>query len=200
MNSKKKFIEIPDEAIIRDSSKTDIYYDNKIYIGHNGRDGLLNQGLTNYPVQGSHSFKDGQEVVEGKDYTTIWNGSIGDKSGRVAIPLPTPAPVETGRMNKQQVKDYFDAVGKMGFKMPVAELPKEAEGKDCEHGYRGSCCCNCKNQIKLMCHPWNKDFGKGSISEQCGWVCTMQFSDGSNKGQGVFFFFFHGMCEMHCKR
>ena len=48
-----------------------------------------------------------------------------------------------------------------------------------------------------MCHPWNESFGKGSISEQCGWVCAMQFDDGSNKGMNVFFDFGHGLCEMY---
>lgn len=36
--------------------------------------------------------------------------------------------------------------------------------------YNGECCCNCKNQIKLMKHPWNSGFGKGSIREQLGYV------------------------------
>ena len=71
----------------------------------------------------------------------------------------------------------------------------------CEHGWHsGECCCNCAKQLKLMKHPWNKEFGKGSITEQCGWVCTMQFDDSSNKGEAVFYDFEHGMCEMYQRR
>jgi hypothetical protein len=67
----------------------------------------------------------------------------------------------------------------------------------CDKGWHdGSCCCNCKNQLKLMCHPWNKEFGKGSISEQCGWVCTVRF-DADDKNEAIFFDKEHGMCKMH---
>lgn len=59
------------------------------------------------------------------------------------------------------------------------------------------CCCTCESQIKLMCHPWNESFGKGPITEQCGWVCAMEFEDGSNKGINMFFDFGHGLCEMY---
>jgi hypothetical protein len=59
----------------------------------------------------------------------------------------------------------------------------------------GDCCCNCKFQKKLMCHPsngnnkeygWLEDkikFGKGSISTQCGYMCTLQHPDKSNKDE-----------------
>ena len=69
------------------------------------------------------------------------------------------------------------------------------------------CCCNCKYQKKLMCHPWNgnnvaygfvKDkiqFGKGSISTQCGWVCTVDINEKNDSA--IFYDFEHGMCEMH---
>lgn len=63
----------------------------------------------------------------------------------------------------------------------------------------GSCCCNCKHQKKLMCHPWNKGFGEGSISKQCGWVCDVMYEDESNKGEYIFYSFEHGMCELHTK-
>ena len=58
------------------------------------------------------------------------------------------------------------------------ENKTESSEEKCEHGwYDGSCCCNCIHQLKLMKHPWNKEFGKGSIMESCGWVCTQTFED-----------------------
>lgn len=56
----------------------------------------------------------------------------------------------------------------------------------------GGCCCNCKNQLTLTSHPWNKDFGKGSILEVCGYACTA-----IQKNAAVFFESKHGYCEMH---
>jgi hypothetical protein len=77
----------------------------------------------------------------------------------------------------------------------------DSSEKKCEHGWHdGSCCCNCIHQLKLMKHPWNKEFGKGSIMESCGWVCTQTFEDGSNRGMGIYFDFEHGMCEMHHRK
>ena len=64
----------------------------------------------------------------------------------------------------------------------------------------GQCCCTCKHQIKLMCHPWNKKFGKGQISKPCGWVCIGIFEDESNKGMGIFSDREHGLCELFLKR
>lgn len=67
--------------------------------------------------------------------------------------------------------------------------------------HNGTCCCNCIHHKKLMCHPWNISFGKGSASEQFGWVCDVfavpelledgeepvyQFQDRS-----------HSICELH---
>lgn len=72
----------------------------------------------------------------------------------------------------------------------------------------GRCCCNCKHKIKLMCHPSNGDnksfgwiddkikFGKGSILEQCGWVCKAQLED-NDEITFEFHDFEHGMCELH---
>mgnify|MGYP006300938833 CR=1 FL=1 len=80
----------------------------------------------------------------------------------------------------------------------------------CEHGYKGDCCCNCKYQLKLMCHPLNGDnkafgfledkmkFGKGRISEQCGWVCLNP--EICNNGSAIFFDNEHGMCECHAPK
>ena len=61
------------------------------------------------------------------------------------------------------------------------------------------CCCNCKHQKKLMCHPGNQKIGKASITSICGWACTMEFPDGSNKDKIVFFDSEHGLCEMYEK-
>lgn len=80
------------------------------------------------------------------------------------------------------------------------------EGKDsCEHGYKGACCCNCQNQIKLFKHPMNGSspidnlkFGAGSITDQCGWVC-MNPEIGEGKS-GIYFDHEHGMCECWEKR
>lgn len=75
--------------------------------------------------------------------------------------------------------------------------------KNCEHGYRGMCCCNCKNQLKLMCHPWNGayvldkiKFGRGPVSQQCGWVCIGNIQDRDTVGDVVFMDTQHGMCEL----
>jgi hypothetical protein len=61
----------------------------------------------------------------------------------------------------------------------------------------GKCCCNCKNQLKLMKHPMNVVLGEGSITEQLGWVCAAQFEDGSNEGESYFMDNEHGMCEFY---
>jgi len=169
------------------SNKRDIYFNGEIIVDFTGFNPNKNTVSKNksYPVQGSHSFKDGEDVT-GR-YELQYQYLIGE----TWIPV---VPMMYDAMNEPK------RIVALPTTSPVAEQEKEAEGKECEHGYRGNCCCNCKNQIKLMCHPWNKGFGKGSISEQCGWVCTMQFSDGSNKGEGVFHDNEHGMCEMHSKK
>lgn len=70
--------------------------------------------------------------------------------------------------------------------------------KKCHKGWHtGECCCNCIHQLKLMCHPCNKEIGKGSISTQMGYICKVQFGDGSNKGTSIFFQNGHGYCEFH---
>ena len=60
----------------------------------------------------------------------------------------------------------------------------------------GQCCCKCKHLIELMCHPWNKDFGEGSMSERCGWACTVMYEDKSNEGKAIFSDRGHGLCEL----
>ena len=77
------------------------------------------------------------------------------------------------------------------------EVSNVSEINKCRFGWHdGSCCCNCKNQFKLMKHPTNKEFGKGSILEQCGWVCTVKF-DSNEDREVIFFDNKHGMCEMY---
>lgn len=67
----------------------------------------------------------------------------------------------------------------------------------CEHG--GRCCCNCVHQLKLMNHPANKTFGKGSILEPCGFACTVMYGDEdkNNQRSAIFSDRVHGICEMH---
>jgi len=72
------------------------------------------------------------------------------------------------------------------------------------------CCCNCVNQLKIMCHPtngekkefgWLEDrfkFGKGPINKQLGWGCKVIKFDDSSKV--VFFDREHGMCEMFYRK
>jgi hypothetical protein len=69
----------------------------------------------------------------------------------------------------------------------------------CEHGYNGSCCCNCKHQLKLYCHPFNKpEFGRGSIMDQCGYACVNpEICEGKS---AIFFDGEHGMCECWTER
>ena len=43
-------------------------------------------------------------------------------------------------------------------------------------------------------------FGKGSISQQCGWICDVLFGDGSNDGKVIYFDFEHSICELHERR
>jgi len=64
----------------------------------------------------------------------------------------------------------------------------------------GQCCCTCKYQIKLSCHPWNEKFGRGAISEYCGWACIVMYEDRSNEGIGTFSDREHGLCELYTKR
>ena len=63
----------------------------------------------------------------------------------------------------------------------------------CQHVYKGACCCNCKNQLKLYSHPLNVDFGEGSIMQQCGWACiNPEICEGKS---AIFFDKEHGRCE-----
>ena len=37
-----------------------------------------------------------------------------------------------------------------------------------------------------MCHPLNHKIGKGSISDQFGYACIVEYEDASNKGEALF--------------
>ena len=67
--------------------------------------------------------------------------------------------------------------------------------QDCDKGYKGNCCCNCKFQVKINKHPINPDFAKGSIEETFGYGCEVFrfFEGGSNDNQIIFSKSIHGM-------
>jgi hypothetical protein len=67
---------------------------------------------------------------------------------------------------------------------------------ECEHGWKGHCCCNCTRQIPLGKHPMNSGDGKGRMSEIMGYACTA-FWDMDKNEPMIFFDKQHGMCEMH---
>lgn len=80
---------------------------------------------------------------------------------------------------------------------------------DLEHGADGSCCCNCKHQVKIHCHPSNgniKSFGvlddilqigKGKINQQFAWGCIGMNYQEKMKNVVVYHDFEHGMCELY---
>ena len=70
----------------------------------------------------------------------------------------------------------------------------------CNEGYKGKCCCNCKCQISLKKHPWNKDPYKGPISEETGlYSCVAEFViDGLNTA--IISDSKHGFCELWKER
>jgi len=71
----------------------------------------------------------------------------------------------------------------------------------CKSGWSdGGCCCNCKFQLNLMCHPLNHKIGKGSISDQFGYACIVEYEDASNKGEALFYESKHGYCEYYTPR
>ncbi len=75
---------------------------------------------------------------------------------------------------------------------------KSATEGHCSHSnIQEPCCCNCKNQKKLMSHPWNTDFGKGSVLEQCGFVCLVALELDPNSDRVDFMDFRHSLCELH---
>lgn len=46
-------------------------------------------------------------------------------------------------------------------------------------------------------HPWNKDVGKGSMTEQMGFACIGFFSVGEKIATFFDMNHEHGMCELH---
>ena len=56
------------------------------------------------------------------------------------------------------------------------------------------CCCICKNQWPVYCHPANKK-GKGSIRQIFGYGCDALDAQDGNKGI-IFYDGKHGLCEM----
>ena len=85
----------------------------------------------------------------------------------------------------------------------------------CDQGYKGDCCCNCIHQVKIHCHPLNGankelgfledklKIGKGSISNQFAWGCSLFDKRPELTGNEERIIIFsdreHGMCEMHCR-
>lgn len=64
----------------------------------------------------------------------------------------------------------------------------------CTIEQHGGCCCQCEYSIPTMKHPFNKDVGKGAMSEQMGYSCIGFFSVGERIAH--FFENEHGMCEL----
>ena len=73
---------------------------------------------------------------------------------------------------------------------------KNEDCKELGSWHDGGCCCNCKYQVDLHSHPWNKDFGKGKIGEICGYACIV-VPDNSWLNQATFSDRKHGYCEFH---
>ena len=63
---------------------------------------------------------------------------------------------------------------------------------------KGRCCCNCKQQMLAMKHPWNNGEARGRITEVFGSLCAVpDMVSEKGRRQAVFFDGGHGMCEMH---
>ena len=109
---------------------------------------------------------------------------------------------------------------KAGFAILKGERPfglkEEFKCKEPNSLPDGDCCCNCVNQVKIMCHPGNgnkmvKEFpggklvksrcqvGVGSIRQQLGWGCTLftKLGELDSKDNIIFMDVAHGICEMH---
>jgi len=82
----------------------------------------------------------------------------------------------------------------------MSDTEKSGTKAGCALGWHdGSCCCNCHNQLELRKHPSNSTFGKGNISEGCGWVCMLPASGGfgPHNEYGIYMESQHGMCECY---
>jgi hypothetical protein len=71
-------------------------------------------------------------------------------------------------------------------------------GMAAAHG--GTCCCNCKHQVIINKHPWNKGDGKGPVSNRMGYGCSGTGGNRDREKYGDIIFFDmdleHGLCEM----
>ena len=60
------------------------------------------------------------------------------------------------------------------------------------------CCCNCKNQVVIGKHPWNKGVGKGRVTDIMGYGCAVAYIELQEvKPPIIFMDRRDGMCEMH---
>jgi hypothetical protein len=57
-------------------------------------------------------------------------------------------------------------------------------------------CENCIWLLKVNKHPWNKGEGKGSVSENMGYVCAVQL-DNQVRDNVIYFDNDFGGCELH---
>lgn len=74
---------------------------------------------------------------------------------------------------------------------------------NCDKGFKGLCCCNCKHQVKIRKHPLNDGFANDSITQHLGYGCA-RFDNapiitGNNDRVIIFSDDKHGMCQLHCK-
>lgn len=69
----------------------------------------------------------------------------------------------------------------------------------CGKGFMGRCCCNCKNQLVITKHPWNKSRRfKGNISEHTGLYVCQVFNDmDQSEKRACALENKHGSCELH---
>ena len=88
-------------------------------------------------------------------------------------------------MNKQTI---FESVAVSD------ELPEKSKHPG---WHDGSCCCNCKNLLRLTKHPFNDGESKGAISEPFGYACIVRYDCDPGSQEGMFFTSKHGMCELH---
>lgn len=67
--------------------------------------------------------------------------------------------------------------------------------------WSGQCCCKCRYQFKVCCHPWNVNAPfKGPIGEFFGYGCIlflkMAEAEKDQMESGIIFYEkAHGMCE-----
>ena len=70
----------------------------------------------------------------------------------------------------------------------------------CEKGWHtGECCCNCKNQIELFKHPWNK-VNNGAISESTGMYACIAMYNMDQEQKAILFESKHGFCELYVSK